>query len=245
MLTKTIECVIERRLLVNYRIDPDLVSRLLPVPFRPQLVRGFAIGGVCFIRLGALRPTHIPPFFGLRTENVAHRFAVEWDDDEGTQVGVFVPRRDTDSRMTSWGGGRLFPGVHRRAQFDVEEIGTDLRIGVQSRDGTLALLVKAGETDALGGALFSSVDDAVDFFRQGRLGYSPIGSPERHIGVSLESETWEAQPVRVEHMASSLFDDTNAFPADSCVLDSGLIMRNLTVRWVDRGPLKARSATRV
>src|SRR6266700_3044590 len=54
MTTKTVACTIERRLLVNYRIEPELVPRL-----------------VC--------------------ENAAHRFAVEWDDANGTQVGVYVP----------------------------------------------------------------------------------------------------------------------------------------------------------
>jgi Uncharacterized conserved protein (COG2071) len=245
MRAETVDCTIERRLLVNYRIDPEMVGRLLPAPFRPQIVRGFAVGGVCFIRLGGLRLAHIPSGFGLRTENVAHRFAVEWDGSEGTQVGVFVPRRDTNSRITSWAGGRVFPGDHRRARFDVEEIGADLRIAVQSRDGALALSVAASETDCLGGTLFSSADDAVDFFRRGSLGYSPIGSSQRYTGVSLESQRWEALPVAVEHMTSSVFDDTHAFPRGSCVLDSGLVMRSLPVRWVDRGQLKTRSTMRV
>ena len=41
------------------------------------------------------------PGVGIRTENVAHRFAVEWDGDDCTQVGVFIPRRDTNSRITA------------------------------------------------------------------------------------------------------------------------------------------------
>jgi hypothetical protein len=40
MTAKTVACTIERRLLVNYRIEPELVARLLPWPFRPQLVSG-------------------------------------------------------------------------------------------------------------------------------------------------------------------------------------------------------------
>ena len=86
MLTNTVECTIERRLLVNYRIDAEMVQRQLPAPFRPQLVSGWAVGGVCFIRLGDLRPNHCPSGVGIRTENVAHRFAVEWDGDDCTQV---------------------------------------------------------------------------------------------------------------------------------------------------------------
>jgi len=32
--------LVERRLLVNYRVDPEIAARLLPVPLRPQLVAG-------------------------------------------------------------------------------------------------------------------------------------------------------------------------------------------------------------
>src|SRR5256885_147785 len=32
--------VIDRRILVNYRADPDVLSKLLPSPFRPKLVEG-------------------------------------------------------------------------------------------------------------------------------------------------------------------------------------------------------------
>jgi hypothetical protein len=31
---------IARRLLVNYRVDPDAIAPLLPAPFRPALVDG-------------------------------------------------------------------------------------------------------------------------------------------------------------------------------------------------------------
>jgi hypothetical protein len=72
MTAKTVACTIERRLLVNYRIEPELVARLLPWPFRPQLVSGLAVGGVCFIRLGGLRAGHLPRVPRLVSENAAH-----------------------------------------------------------------------------------------------------------------------------------------------------------------------------
>ena len=33
-----IRATIERRILVNYRVDPDALAELLPQPFRPALV---------------------------------------------------------------------------------------------------------------------------------------------------------------------------------------------------------------
>jgi hypothetical protein len=244
MLTDTIDCTIERRLLVNYRIDPEAVERLLPAPFRPQLVSGWAVGGVCFIRLGGLRPAHFPAALGSRTENVAHRFAVEWDDDRGTQVGVFVPRRDTGSRLTALAGDKLFPGAYHLAHFKVQESASELRIGVDSRDGTLALSVSAHEAASLGGELFGSLEEALTFFRQGSLGFSPSGGTGTLVGVRLISESWEGRPVSVGHMVSSVFDDNQVFPKGTCTLDSALAMRNLPVRWRSEGTLRAQPQTR-
>jgi Uncharacterized conserved protein (COG2071) len=245
MLADSIDCTIERRLLVNYRIDPEVVMRLLPAPFRPQLASGWAVGGVCFIRLGGLRPTHFPSLLGSRTENAAHRFAVEWDDDRGTQVGVFVPRRDTSSRLTALAGDKLFPGAYHLARFSVDERASELRIGVESRDGTLALSVSSQEALSLGSELFGSLDEALNFFRRGSLGYSPSGSAGSLVGVRLVSEHWEGRPVSISHMASSMFDDNQAFPKGSCTLDSALVMRNLPVRWHNEGKLDTQRQARV
>jgi hypothetical protein len=237
MLTTTIESTIERRLLVNYRIDPELVARQLPEPFRPLVVSGWAIGGVCFIRLGRIRPAHVPAAFGMTTENAAHRFAVEWEDDDGRQLGVYVPRRDTNSRITSWAGGSVFPGDYRLARFDVTEDATGLEIGVASRDGSVSLSVVARLSHELGGSLFGSTDDAVEFFRRGSISYSPTRDMDCHDGVRLVGGHWSAEPVSVEHMASSVFDDVTLFPRGACTLDSGLLMRNLPARWLNEGTL--------
>jgi hypothetical protein len=244
MLADSIDCTIERRLLVNYRIDPEAVTRLLPVPFRPQLVSGWAVGGVCFIRLRGLRPAHFPSALGTRTENVAHRFAVEWDDDQGTQAGVFVPRRDTSSRLTAFAGDRLFPGAYHLARFSAQERASELRIEVDSRDGTLALSVSAYEAPSLGGELFGSLEHALNFFRQGSLGFSPGGGTGGLVGVRLISKTWEGRPVSLGHMDSSMFDDNKVFPKGSCTLDSALVMRNLPVRWRNEGAIESQSPTK-
>src|SRR4051794_8558964 len=98
---------IERRLLVNYRVDPAALAGLLPTGLRPQLVDGQAAAGICLIRLGSLRPKGLPAWVGITTENAAHRIAVEWDDKDGTRTGVFIPRRDSDSRLTVLLGGRV------------------------------------------------------------------------------------------------------------------------------------------
>jgi hypothetical protein len=231
VISRTIDCVIERRLLVNYRIDPDYVATLLPGPLRPQLVRGYAVGGVCFIRTSRVRPRHVPGAAGLTSENVAHRFAVEWNEAEATHAGVYVPRRETSSRVAATAGRHVFPGAYHLARFDVTESEARIRIGVRSRDGQVSVSVAATPAPSLTSELFPAVDDAMDFFRRGALGFSPSAAQGCLDGVRLHAADWNATPMTVAHMHSSLFNDTTVFPVGTCTLDSALLMTNIAARW--------------
>ena len=243
MITRNIDCIIERRLLVSYRIDPELVDALLPPPFRPQLVNGHAVGGVCFIRMRALRPVPLPRAAGVTTENVAHRFAVEWDDKQGSHSGVYIPRRDTSSRITAALGASIFPGAYHLARFHVAESADLIRIGVLSRDGAVSLSVAAEPAAALNSGLFASMDEATGFFRRGALGFSPSVADGCMDGVRLDSTNWAAIPMTISAMSSNLFEDAAAFPDGTCTLDSAMLMTNIIARWTAE-PLDARPLSR-
>ena len=135
--------VIERRLLMNYRCDPVVLARLLPAPFRPKLANGWGVAGICLIRLGGIRPAFLPSLFGLASENAAHRIAVEWDENGVLREGVFIPRRDTNALLNRMVGGRIFPGVHHAARFEVRETATRISLEMQSEDGKEFVRVSA------------------------------------------------------------------------------------------------------
>lgn len=65
--------VIDRRILANYRVDPDVLAQLLPAPLRPKLTRGHAVAGICLIRLTGVRPRWLSAWLGVSSENAAHR----------------------------------------------------------------------------------------------------------------------------------------------------------------------------
>ncbi|WP_144127148.1 DUF2071 domain-containing protein [Catellatospora sichuanensis] len=232
---------IQRRLLVNYRADPDLVARLLPEPFRPQLVRGAAVAGICLIRLGDTRLPGLPRAAGLRaTENGAHRLAVEWNSPDGVRTGVFIPRRDSHSRATVALGGRLYPGRHHRSVFTATETDIDLRVSFRSTDDEAYVDVHARITDHLSGStLFTDLDEASRFFRTGADGYSPSRRPGVHEGLRLVSSRWDVEPAQVLHARSSFYDDRSLFPAGSVELDGALVMRRIPVTWQALPPLTA------
>lgn len=222
---------IERRLLVNYRVDPAALSGLLPSRLRPQLVEGRAVAGICLIRLGSLRPKGLPTSLGVTTENAAHRIAVEWDDKDGTRTGVFIPRRDSDSRLTVLLGGRIFPGAHSYARFSVEETEERLQVAFRSADGVAEVEVTACVEPTLRSELFADVCEASRFFEQGALGFSPGRDPSRLETVRLSTNAWRVEPCRVLSCRSSFFEDSSRFAPGTAELDSALVMRKVPVVW--------------
>ncbi|MGW4163299.1 DUF2071 domain-containing protein [Streptomyces sp. NPDC004788] len=224
--------VVERRLLVNYRVTPDAAARLLPGPLRPQLVNGQAVAGICLLRLGSVRPAWAPQAFGLRSENAAHRIAVEWDGPDGVETGVYIPRRDTASRLNVWAGGRLFPGEHGRADFDVQETPDRMRVALRTRDGDTRVDVTVEPADELRDSeLFADLAEASRFFRRGAKGFSATRSGRHLDGMELHTDAWHVEAGRVRSATSSFFDDPDCFPPGSATLDCALVMRDVPVDW--------------
>jgi hypothetical protein len=238
MQIPVIRGIIDRRILVNFRVDAAVLARLLPGPFRPKLVNGSGVAGVCLIRLRDIRPRFLPSFLGLSSENAAHRIAVEWVEDGNTREGVFIPRRDTSSRLNTLVGGRLFPGVHHHAAFQVQEFADRYRIELNSDDRQMHLLVEghaAHELPPTSG--FGSLQEASDFFERGSLGYSVTARPGQLDGLELRSFRWQVQPLAIDRVESSFFENRALFPAGSVELDCALLMRGIEHEWHGRGRL--------
>jgi len=226
--------VIRRRLLLNYRLAPEVVSALLPAGFRPKLVGSCAIAGICLIRLEKIRPKGMPDLVGLSSENSAHRIAVEWSDQDGkTREGVFIPRRDTNSLLNTLAGGRVFPGVHHHSLFSVEDREGRISIGISARGTRERLLeVVASETDIFpADSAFHSLKHASAFFESGCVGYSARPDSCLLDGLTLKVRDWKVSPLEIHSLSSSYYDDDAIFPAGSAEFDHGLIMRDVTHEW--------------
>jgi len=234
----------DRRLLVNYRVDPDVLACILPAPFRPAMVDGHGMAGICLLRLRALRPARLPTWLpaavGLASENAAHRVAVCWDGPNGPVTGVYVPRRDTASRIAALAGGRLFPGWQHLVRFQVHEDEGRYRIKVKSRDGAVRIAVCAHLADSvMPGSVFAGLEQASRFFRRAPIGYAATPTPGVFDGVHLATGGWELRPLQVEWASSSFFDDPGRFPPGSAILDSAFLMGGLTTAWHPQPTLHA------
>ena len=235
MRIPTIQGIIDRRVLVNFRVDATVLARVCPSPFRPQLINGFGIAGICLIRLKHIRPKRLPAFLGLSSENAAHRIAVQWDTKDGTKTGVYVPRRDTSSLLNVLAGGRIFPGAQNRARFDVRESETEFHIAMKSIDGTANVAVDGRTTDELPpDSVFASVKECSQFFAAGAVGYSPANSAAEFDGLEFRTSNWHVQPLSVTHVESSFFDDRQNFPEGAVTFDNALLMRGIEHQWLSR-----------
>ena len=141
-----IKGIIDRRILINYQVDKDALENYLPKPFKPKLVNGKGIAGICLIRLKEIRPKGLPKQIGISSENGAHRIAVEWIENSELKEGVYIPRRDTSSKLNSLAGGTIFPGVHHLAEFSVNESDGNYKVAFVSDDET-SLSIEAKETN--------------------------------------------------------------------------------------------------
>ncbi|WP_455356618.1 DUF2071 domain-containing protein [Streptomyces sp. SYSU K217416] len=238
MIAPKLSGVIERRLLVNYRVEPGMAAALLPGPLRPQLVRGWAVAGICLLRLGDTRPRWAPGGTGLRSENAAHRIAVEWDGPHGVETGVYIPRRDSGSRINVLAGGRVFPGEHGAAVFNVRETPDEVRIAYETRDGAMRVAAEARVVDELSGSeLFRSLEEASEFFRRGPKGFSPTRAGLRLDGMEIRTDAWQVEAADLRSVRSSFFEDPDRFPPGSAHPDSALLMRDVPVSWHPLPPL--------
>jgi hypothetical protein len=238
MFLDMVHGTIDRRILLNYRCDPDALQSILPPQFRPKLYKGYGIGGICMIRFRGLRPRFVPSLFGMNSENAAHRIAVEWEQDGKKEEGVFIPRRDTGSFFNKAFGGRVFPGIFNRSQFISKDTDTSFYLEIIRTDGSPQVEFRGTLTNKLpDSSIFPSLSDAANFFSLGATGYSATEDDHHYHGMELRCLQWTIEPLSIERARSVFYDDKSIFPEGTIQLDSALVLRNIPHEWHSRPDL--------
>jgi hypothetical protein len=239
MFLDSIHGIIARRILLNYRIEPDVLARALPTPFRPKTYKGWGIGGICMIRFRNLRPRFTPAWLGMSSENAAHRIAVEWNQDGEMKEGVFIPRRNTNSWFNHALGGRVFPGIFDRGRFEVSETNQSVSVKIV-RDGGEEEAAFSGSiaSQLPSTSIFPNLEEATGFFSLGATGYSSTREEGHYHGMELKTLDWTIAPLNIQWARSRFFSDAKAFTPNSVHLDCALLMRNVLHEWHSRSDLR-------
>jgi hypothetical protein len=158
---------------------------------------------------------------------------VEWTTADGIdREGVYIPRRDTSSRLNTIVGGKVFPGVHQHAYFQVDEHDDHFRVELNSDDRQTHVLVEGRLSAQLPPtSVFQSLAEASQFFEAGSLGYSANRRAGEYDGLELRSVQWNVEPLVVERIESSFFENEEVFPKGSLQFDCALIMRGIQHEW--------------
>ena len=124
------------------------------------------------------------------------------------------------------------PSSRSRSQSDCFDI------SLRSDDGITSLSVRGRRTDRLpASSVFQSLEEASAFFQAGSLGYSATFDPLRFHGLELRCLNWRVEPLEVEEVCSSFFDDVRLFPKGSVEFDCALLMRGIEHEWHGKSDL--------
>jgi hypothetical protein len=231
--------IVRRHLMLNYRVDPEVMRRWLPAPFEPDVYRDWAIAGVCLLRVERV-PARLRIGRGLTGEHAAHRVAVRWLDGNREHEGVYVHRSDTGSLIEHLTGARIVPGESRRARFRVEDDGRAIRFVMRSLDRK-AEVQFSGHAAAVmpPSSIFPSIREASEFFARGSVGYAVASAGAPPEGIVTEWSDRAVHPLAVTRVRCAIFEDTSMFPAGSVEFDHALVLRDVEHVW-RRAPELAR-----
>lgn len=216
---------IRTRLLVNALVDPDEAARRLPAGLRPHVASEGTVVGCCLLDIADIRPAGVPAVVGTSLRAAGHRISVEWDDDAGTTTtGVYVPLRLTDSRAAIALGGRLFPGVHRRASITLSQADEGLMWLVEPGDDPGAYPVRVAASST-GAAAMPACEPIGGTCLSAEIGLSP-----GHRGT-LEAARMAPRHRQAERVDVIELDAAFLTSFSTAVPGPSYLMRDVEVTW--------------
>ncbi|HZI25437.1 MAG TPA: DUF2071 domain-containing protein, partial [Chryseolinea sp.] len=224
--------IIDRRILINYRVHPEVIKNLLPPHLDPLVINGYGSAGICLLRLKNIGIKHSSQFLRITSENAAHRFLVKWIENGEEMHGVYIPRRDTDSVLNVWLAGNLFSWPHYMAHFEIQEGRGSYSLKMKSKDMSSHLQIRAEiANDFPTVSMFDSLEHASTCFQNCAVGISPSKNPNQLKVIQLKTKTWIVTPLHVQELQSSYFENSNLFPTGQIHFDNALLMEGIEHEW--------------
>ena len=88
-------------------------------------------------------------------------------------------------------------------------------------------------------SIFDSLHAVSEFFEAGAMGYSPTRQPGNYDGLELRTLDWRVEPLQVQEVRSSFFENETLFPSGSVHFDNALLMKEINHEWHEQQKLCA------
>lgn len=223
--------IIDRRILINYKVENNVLRRLLPSPFSPRLINGYGIAGVCLIRRKQLKINSFPSWMSVNTETALYRIAVTWEQYGKQHTGSYVLRKETDSLMQIFANSRWSDDSQNWARFHVKEEKRSQQdvyeINCFSKDGTSLAITANTALRFPQESVLKTLDTASCFFEDESHYISPKYQTSVFNCLSETTLNWKMSPLSVGALQSDFFENKQLFPKGSIYFDHALLMKNV------------------
>jgi hypothetical protein len=210
------------RLVVLYRVAPDALVPLMPEGMRVDPYKGYAVAGLCYThRVRGEGPWWSnPPSQG--GDMLSLRILAELDTTSGPRPALWIPRRETSSRLSARFAGALLRGEHHSCRAELEQGDSTLELRVHAGD-VEELYLRAELAGGLEGSLFAHPREAEQVLGESRLvrPKSPIDAlAGESDDLGLGTGQVSAEPLLVRELRARPFDDRELFTEGSATFDS-------------------------
>jgi hypothetical protein len=203
----TVRARMLERYIVNVRVPPDVLAAELPGCLDPQEVNGFGIVSFCLLDLRRISISPVPPVVGPRSMSCAARYAVL---DEGGAPSVFVPERQTGSRVGAWFTRRGFSAPHGLVDIELSshpDGGAEVHV---RDDGMPTLDAWLRPRSSLESLAFSAIDDFAAFLAMGERSYGRSRHDGKLTVLDLHKADAGYEPQTVERIGGSFIEKWKA-----------------------------------
>ncbi|MHB0957569.1 MAG: hypothetical protein ACYC0X_26110 [Pirellulaceae bacterium] len=240
-MRKLTDCgVVDRRVLILYRVVPEVLSEALPWGVRALEIHGRAVAGIAFARHRMAKSRLLPARL-VSSHTASHFVVVTGSQQSGGRDAALVTRCDCSSRFRLWIGGRP---IYHHARFRVVEERESLELVGDSDDRAMHLSLRAHVVRNLPhGSIFRTPGQAMEFLR------ACAGELDLTLGGAVEMDTSETgrrlrlQPLKVERLESSIFENLRRGALERVEFDSAYWVRDDEFAWAAEGTLCCDIAT--
>lgn len=195
------------RFIVNVRVPPDALAAELPGSLEPQVVNGWGVVSFCLLDLRRLTIAPLPPAVGPRSMSCAVRYAVL---DEAAAPSVFVPERQTSSKLGAWLTRLGFSAPHGLVDIDCsshQDGGTELTVRA---DGAVTFEGWLRPRTTLQSGAFNTIDDFAQFLAMGERSYGRSRHDGRLTVLDLHKSDAGYEPQSIERINGTFADHWTA-----------------------------------